>query len=114
MNDNIAINIEEIKLITDEIDTKKKEIINIYNQSLKNLIQNSRESIVKSNMSYEVIDSKFRSLFEQFDNNLSLIVNTLKRDIITNYESLSDDLNNLFNKQLMEGLNSLLENKENR
>ncbi len=108
MNNNVVVSTEEIRLIANNLISEKDEIIDLYNESLKDILDTSELELANSNTEIKNITEEVKKLFTQFDNNITDLTNLLTNKIIPNYEDLTGEIKTLFNKTFASEMNNLL------
>ena len=108
MNNNVVVSTEEIRLIANNLISEKDEIIDLYNESLKDILDTSELELANSNTEIRNIIEEVKKLFTQFDNNITDLTNLLTNKIIPNYEDLTGEIKTLFNKTFASEMNNLL------
>ncbi len=108
MNNNVVVSTEDIRLIANNLVSEKDEIIDLYNESLKNILDTSELELANSNTEIRNIIEEVKKLFTQFDNNITDLTNLLTNKIIPDYENLTGEIKTLFNKTFASEMNNLL------
>ena len=106
--DKEYVDIDKLKIMANNIDIRRDEIMTLYKMKIRPLMEFSRESI-KDNISIIEIDKIFNALFKELNTRLSELIVILDKDIIPNYEDLSSDIKELFNNQFASKMESLLD-----
>jgi hypothetical protein len=109
MNDQLTVSTNDLKLITKQIRAKKEEIIDIYNDSLKEVILASDACFKQNGVTYEEVNLRFQKLFKDFDYCVTELVEVMEQKIVPGYEDLSGDIKMFFNKQFASELGRLLD-----
>lgn len=109
MDGNVVIKTENLNKVSNDILIKKNEIMDIYEKELKNIIELSKICIEQNGMSFENIKEEFDTLFKEFNNDATNMIDVLKKEIIPKYDNLAGDLRGLFNGKLKDELTNLLE-----
>lgn len=108
MNNNVVVSTEDIKLVANNLISEKDEIIDLYNESLKDILDTSELELANSNAEIRNIIEEIKKLFTQFDNNITDLTNLLTNKIIPDYENLTGEIKTLFNKSFASEMNNLL------
>ena len=104
MNDKIVVNTEGIREVALNIDKKRQEIINIFNQDINNILNLSENCFKVSGLNYSDVKSSFNSVFNQLDERLSALTKVLNEKIIPMYENSSNNIRSMFNNNFAEDM----------
>lgn len=107
MENDLKIDMEELKKIVGAIRQKKNMIIDIYEKQIKKILYKSMQYI--SDGQNYVEEEKLKALFSKFDNDMTNLEETLVNKIIPIYESLFDDVKGIFNDQFANEMQNLLD-----
>ena len=108
MNNNVVVSTEDIRLVANNLISEKDEILDLYNESLKDILDTSELELANSNTEIRIIIEEIKKLFTQFDNNITDLTNLLTNKIIPDYENLTGEIKTLFNKSFASEMNNLL------
>lgn len=108
MNSDVIVNTSNLREATSSIITKKDEIMDIYNNSIKKLLVDSETKLINKEQEIIDIEESLKKLFVQFDTSVTELTNLLINKIIPNYDNLSVDVKSLFNDNFANKLNDLL------
>ena len=103
------ISIEELKHIANNMEQKKEDIKEIYQAKVCSILKNGRLNKINNITEYDEIELDLKKQFEEFDSNMTELIEVLKNKIIPEYENLSDEIKNLFKNKLSKELKDLLE-----
>jgi len=109
MDEKININTDDLKIISNNIITKKNQIIDIYNHRIKTIINDNEKFLMENGFTIDEIEE----LFTKLDKDITELVNVLKNRIIGNYEDLNTNLKDLFSNKFKNEIESLLDIKNN-
>ena len=109
MDEKININTDDLKIISNNIITKKNQIIDIYNHRIKTIINDNEKFLMENGFTIDEIEE----LFTKLDKDITELVNVLKNRIIGNYEDLNTNLKDLFGNKFKNEIESLLDIKNN-
>ena len=112
MDGNVVIKTENLNKVSNDILTKKNEIMDVYEKELKSIIELSKTCIEHNGQSFENIKEEFDSLFKEFNNEITNMMFVLQKDIIPKYDNLAGDLRGLFSEQFKDELSNLLDTKD--
>lgn len=106
--------LEDLKYTASNIIQKKNEIMNLYNNSVKQIVLASDKCIKANGDTSTNVYSSFEEAFNKFDNEMNDLIEILINDILPKYDELYSDLSYLFNKQLMNKMSDLLNVDSNK
>ena len=109
MNNQVIVNTGDLKKITNNLIKEKNEIMDLYNESLKDILTTSQKELIKSKEDIVGISDELKKLFTRFDSDISELTNLLLTKIIPEYENLSVEIKELFNKTFASELGNLLD-----
>lgn len=112
MDDNIKVNVEELKKICNKMIDEKNEIMNIYNSNIKEVMQTSQRFLKTKGIQIEDVESKIKELFKNFDKNMTELTDTLSDGIVPGYISLNEEIKKLFGENFASEMENLIKNKE--
>ena len=107
MNESL-ISTEGLKEIANNINAKRDEISTLYKNSITNVLTESKEAISVSGVNYDDFMNKFGKTFEALDARLGELSEVLINQIIPNYDSLSGQIQNIFNKDFADEMNGII------
>ncbi len=105
---DIQVNTAEMRRIASNIDTKKNEILDIYNNKVKPILESSQDCLKVSGLSYDSVVSSFNNVFNTLNEQLSSLTDALTTKIIPKYEESSNAVASMFNNEFAEQMNSTL------
>ena len=108
MEDKVVVSTNDLRRVAQCISNRKKEIMDVYHTSVKDLLLQSTECLKKKGISYEEEEIRFQKLFMEFDNSVTELVDVLENRIIPGYENLSGDIKKFFNDQFASEMGTLL------
>lgn len=109
MNNQVIVNTGDLRKITNNLIKEKNEIMDLYNESLKDILTTSQKELFKSKEDIVGISDELKKLFTRFDSDISELTNLLLTKIIPEYENLSVEIKELFNKTFASELGNLLD-----
>ncbi|MBQ6497497.1 MAG: hypothetical protein IJI58_02145 [Bacilli bacterium] len=109
MNNQVIVNTGDLRKITNNLIKEKNEIMDLYNESLKDILTTSQKELIKSKEDIVGISDELKKLFTRFDSDISELTNLLLTKIIPEYENLSVEIKELFNKTFASELGNLLD-----
>jgi uncharacterized protein YukE len=106
--DQLKVSTEGLKSVAQDMNSKKEEIMNIYNGTLKQIIESSKECISTSGLDFDAVNSVFARTFKNLDTSISQLSDVLLNKIIPSYEDLSSDIRYAFNNEFADEMSKLL------
>ena len=107
-SDMLKVNAEGLKSVAQDMNAKKEEIMNIYNGSLRQIIESSKQCIATSGLDFDQVNAVFAQTFADLDTNISALTEALVYKIIPSYEDLSAEIRTAFNTEFVDQMSSLL------
>ena len=107
-NETLKVNAEGLRSVAQDMNVKKEEIMNIYNGSLKQIIESSKQCIATSGLDFDQVNAVFAQTFADLDVNISALTDALVNKIIPSYEDLSNEIRVAFNTEFADQMSSLL------
>ena len=90
--DQLKVNADGLRSVAQDMTTKKDEIMNIYNGTLKSIIESSKTCISTSGLDFDQVNSIFAKTFADLDSSITELSDALVNKIIPSYEDLSVDI----------------------
>lgn len=109
MVDKISVDYGGLRQAAASIESKKEELMGIYNNDIKTVIESSKQCIVTSGLNFDQVDASFKTTFTNLDQRLTELTRVLVEQIIPNYENLSDEIRRAFNNDFATQMSSLLD-----
>lgn len=106
--DQLKVNTEGLKSVAQDMNAKRDEIMNIYNGTLKQIIESSKECISTSGLDFDSVNFVFERTFKNLDTSISQLSDVLLNKIIPSYEELSAEIRYAFNNEFAEEMSNLL------
>lgn len=109
MNNKVLVRTEELKVITNNIIQEKNDILDLYTESLVNILTTSEIKLTNYSKEVNEVSKELKKLFSELDTNVTDLTNVLLNKIIPNYENLSTEIKALFDNNFADKLTQLLE-----
>lgn len=106
--DQLKVNADGLRSVAQDMTAKKDEIMNIYNGTLKSIIESSKTCISTSGLDFEQVNSIFAKTFADLDSSITELSDALVNKIIPSYEDLSADIRVAFNSEFADQMSSIL------
>ena len=106
--DSLKVNTDGLKSVAQDMNAKRDEIMNIYNGTLKQIIESSKECISTSGLDFDMVNSVFERTFKNLDTSISQLSDVLLNKIIPSYEELSAEIRYAFNTEFADEMSNLL------
>ena len=106
--DQLKVNADGLRSVAQDMTTKKDEIMNIYNGTLKSIIESSKTCISTSGLDFDQVNSIFAKTFADLDSSITELSDALVNKIIPSYEDLSADIRVAFNSEFADQMSSIL------
>ena len=106
--DQLKVNADGLRSVAQDMNTKKDEIMNIYNGTLKSIIESSKTCISTSGLDFEQVNSIFAKTFADLDSSITELSDALVNKIIPSYEDLSVEIRAAFNTEFADQMSSIL------
>lgn len=111
MATSLYVSADDLRQVAANLQTKKEEILNVYNSKVKAVMEESKEAIVISGLNFDEFNEQFRKAFVNLSDRLDSLSNALTTQIIPQYENLNMSIKKAFNvdfaNQMTEILKSL-------
>ena len=108
MSNNLIVSLDDLRILSKNMETDRKKVDNLYNNRIKDLVLQSEECLKSHGITKEKELENFSELLKKYDDSINDLVNVLNTKIIPNYEELKSDLSELFNKDFFLKIESLL------
>ena len=92
MNNKVLVRTEELKVITNNIIQEKNDILDLYTESLVDILTTSEIKLTNYSKEVNDVSKELKKLFSEFDTNVTDLTNVLLNKIIPNYENLSTEI----------------------
>lgn len=102
------IDIDELNNIATNINTKKEEILKLYDTNIKSVLEASKDAIVVSGLDFEEFVNKFNKTFNALSEKLGSLSDVIVNKIIPNYENLGGEIKNAFNNSFASEMSEIL------
>lgn len=109
MNNKVLVRTEELKVITNNIIQEKNDILDLYTESLVDILTTSEIKLTNYSKEVNEVSKELKKLFSELDTNVTDLTNVLLNKIIPNYENLSTEIKALFGNNFADKLTQLLE-----
>ena len=104
----LQVSTEELKQVSKNIDDKRNQISMIYNNKLKNILEESKEAVVASGLDFDEFKQSFGTAFSRIETKLGELSSALINEIIPQYESLNSYIGKAFNVDFANEMSSIL------
>ena len=105
---DIRVNTNSIQNVSNNIDTKREEMLEIYRTQILPALQSSKEYLNVSGLSYDEVIASFNALFGSLDSQLGNFTDTLNSKVIPKYLTSANIVNQLFNKEFADEMGNIL------
>ena len=105
---DIRVNTSSIQTVSNDIDTKRAEMLEIYRTKILPALQSSKEYLNVSGLSYDEVIASFNALFGSLDSQLGNFTNTLNTKVIPKYQSSATIVNQLFNREFADEMSQIM------
>ncbi len=108
MGDDIMVNIESLKKLAKDLESKRKIVNDLYEEKIKMLVTNNANALDIQGITMEKEQENIAKIAKDFDKNISDLIDLLNKKIIPNYEDIKEGIAQLFNENLLGEMESLL------
>ena len=92
-NSGLYVNVDELRTIPVSLEQKRAEIMLIYNNQIRQLLEESKQAIAVSGVQYSEIINQFQYAFNTLSNEINNLINALQIQI-SRYDNLNSSVNN--------------------
>ena len=103
----LSVSVDELKSVSQRLLSEKDELVTIYNNRVKVILEASKDAIVASSLDFNDVSSQFKSAFDNLANNITELSTALSTQIIPQYENLGTAVTNAFNKDFAESMRNI-------
>lgn len=104
---NLTVSVDDLKGVSQRLITEKDELVSIYNNKVKSILEASKEAIVASSLDFNDVSQQFKSAFDNLASNLTDLSSALSTKIIPEYENLGSSIANAFNKDFADKMRDI-------
>lgn len=105
----LKVDTNQLSTIPASLRTKKDEILNVYNNQVKSILETSKDAIIVSGVNFEEFETYFAKAFTTLGNELDNLANALQNQILPRYDNLSVSIKNAFNNEFASQMQSILD-----
>lgn len=111
MSDVMKVNIDSLKKLAEDLEKKRKVVVDSYEKKLKTIIIDNAHALDVQGITSEKEQEKIVKLVNDFDKCIGDLIDVLNNKIIPNYEETKDGINLLFSNELLENIGDLLKDE---
>ena len=104
----LTVRTEELRTVARELLQRKDAILNIYNNQVKRVMEDSKEAINISGLEFNEFNIEFQKAFTDLGSRIELLANKLQNEILPKYDDLSSSIKNAFNNEFANQMQTLL------
>ena len=105
----LTVDAAQLSTVPSTLKAKSEDILKVYNNNVKNILETSKEAIVVSGLNFETFESYFANAFTSLSNELENLANALQNQILPKYDNLSISIRNAFNNEFGSQMQSIIE-----
>lgn len=105
----LKVDSAQLSTVPTTLKAKSEDILKVYNNNVKNILETSKEAIAVSGLNFETFESYFASAFTSLSNELENLANVLQNQILPKYDNLSISIRNAFNNEFGSQMQSIIE-----
>lgn len=105
----LKVDSAQLSTVPTTLKAKSEDILKVYNNNVKNILETSKEAIAVSGLNFETFESYFASAFTSLSNELENLANVLQNQILPKYDNLSISIRNVFNNEFGSQMQSIIE-----
>ena len=105
----LTVKTEELREVARELLQRKESLNNIYNNSVKRVMEDSKEAINISGLEFNEFNLEFQKAFTELGNRMENLANALQNQILPRYDNLSVSIRNAFNNDFASQMQGILD-----
>lgn len=104
----LTVKTEELREVARDLLQRKESLNNIYNNSVKRVMEDSKEAINISGLEFNEFNLEFQKAFTELGNRMENLANALQNQILPKYDDLSSSIKSAFNNEFASQMQNLL------